>query len=87
MNSTHGVEVRHGFDLLVVVGAGQLSKAFWVEFAAVGEQLGPVLFGQLGTEGVDGDDEGSPVCLELQHRRKQQAVTPPPAPPALAPNC
>ncbi|TNN34099.1 hypothetical protein EYF80_055739 [Liparis tanakae] len=60
-----------GFEF---VGPRQLSKAFWVKLAAVGEQLGAVLLGQLGAEGVDGDDEGSPVGLELQRGRERQPV-------------
>lgn len=64
--NTHGVEVGHGLDLLVVVRPGQLSKAFWVKLAAVREEFGPVLLGQLRAERVDGDDEGSPVGLELR---------------------
>lgn len=58
--------------MLVIVGAGQLSEAFRVEFSTVGEQLGPVLFGQFSAKRIDGDDEGSPVCLELQHKQKDE---------------
>lgn len=65
---THRVEISHGLHLLIVVCTRQLCKAFWVKLAAVGEELGPVLFGQLRPKRVDGDDEGSPVCLELTHK-------------------
>lgn len=67
---THGVEVCHGLDLLIVVRPGQLSEAFWVKLAAVREELGAVLLGQLRAERVDGDDEGSPVGLELRQKRE-----------------
>lgn len=67
---TYGIEISDGLDLLVVICPGQLSKAFWVKLAAVGEELGAVLLGQLCAERVDGDDEGSPVGLELQQRRR-----------------
>lgn len=69
---TYRVEIGDGLDLLVVIRPGQLSKAFWVKLAAVWEQLGAVLLGQLRAERVDGDDEGSPVSLELQHRQEVQ---------------
>lgn len=38
----------------------------------MGEKLGPVLFGQFSAKRIDGDDEGSPVCLELQHKQKDE---------------
>ena len=69
---TYRVEISDGLDLLVVVGTGQLRKAFWVKLAAVGEELGAVLLGQLGAERVDGDDEGPPVGLELRHKEEHQ---------------
>lgn len=69
---TYGIEIGDGLDLLVVVCPGQLSEAFWVKLAAVGEELGAVLLGQFCAEGVDGDDEGSPVGLELQQRQEGQ---------------
>ncbi len=69
---TYRIEISDGLDLLVVICPGQLSKAFWVKLAAVGEQLGAVLLGQLCAERVDGDDEGSPVSLELQQRQEGQ---------------
>lgn len=69
---TYRIEISDGLNLLVVICPGQLSKAFWVKLAAVGEELGAVLLGQLRAERVDGDDEGSPVCLELQQRREGQ---------------
>ena len=69
---TYGIEISNGLDLLVVVSTGQLSKAFWVKLATVGEELGTVLLGQLGSERVDGDDEGSPVGLELRQRQEEQ---------------
>lgn len=69
---TYRVEISDGLDLLVVIRPGQLSKAFWVKFAAVWEQLGAVLLGQLRAKRVDGDDEGSPVSLELQQRQEVQ---------------
>lgn len=73
---TYGIEISDGLDLLVVICPGQLSKAFWVKLAAVGEELGAVLLGQLCAERVDGDDEGSPVGLELQHRRRISGAKP-----------
>lgn len=69
---TYGIEISDGLDLLVVVGTGQLCKAFWVKLAAVGEELGAVLLGQLGAERVDSDDEGPPVCLELRQKEGDQ---------------
>lgn len=69
---TYRIEISDSFDLLVIIGTGQLSKAFWVEFPTVGEKLGPVLFGQFSAKRVDGDDEGSPVCLKLQHKQKEK---------------
>lgn len=63
---TYGIEISDGLDLLIVIRPGQLSKPFWVKLAAVWEELGAVLLGQLCAERVDGDDEGSPVGLELQ---------------------
>lgn len=47
---TYRIEICNGLDLLVVVCPGQLSKAFWVELAAVGEELGAVLLGQLSAK-------------------------------------
>lgn len=67
---THGVEVRHGLDLLIVICPSELSKAFWVKLAAVREELGAVLFGQLRAERVDGDDEGSSIGLKLQQKQE-----------------
>ena len=65
---TYRIEISDGLDLLVVICPGQLSKAFWVKLAAVGEELGAVLLGQLCAERVDSDDEGPPVGLELQQQ-------------------
>lgn len=56
----------HGLHLLVVVGTSQGSQAIGVHLAAVGIQLGTVVLGQLGAEGVDGDDDCTTIGLELQ---------------------
>lgn len=47
---TYRIEISNSLDLLVVICPGQLSKTFWVKLAAVGEELGTVLFGQLCAE-------------------------------------
>lgn len=62
---TYGIVVCHSFDLLVVVSTCQLCQALRVQLATMREELGPVLFRQLSAKGVDGDDEGSAVCLKL----------------------
>lgn len=67
------VVISHGFDLLVVVCPGELSQALGVEFAAVGEELGAVLLGQLGAKGIDGDDEGSAIRFELEGEKARSA--------------
>ena len=67
---TYRVEISDSLDLLVVICTGQLCEAFWVQLAAVGEELSTVLFGQLCAERVDGDDEGSPVSFKLQQRQE-----------------
>lgn len=47
---TYGVVISDSLDLLIVVCPGQLSKAFWVKLATVGEEFGAVLFGQLSAK-------------------------------------
>lgn len=67
---TYRVEISHGLDLLIVICPGQLSKAFWVKLATMGEEFSTVLLGQLCAKRVDGDDEGSPVRLKLHQKDK-----------------
>lgn len=69
--SSYRVVIGHGFDLLVVICPSELSQALRVEFAAVGEELGAVLLGQLGAKGIDGDDEGSAIRFELEGKEGQ----------------
>lgn len=45
--------------LVVVISSGQSLESIRVEPAARGVQLLPVVFGQLGAEGVDRDDKSS----------------------------
>lgn len=71
--SPYRVVIGHGFHLLVVICPSELSQALGVEFAAVGEELGAVLLGQLGAKGVDGDDEGSAIRFELEGKRARSA--------------
>lgn len=69
---TYRIEISDSLYLLIVICTGQLRKAFWVKLATVGEELGTVLFGQLSAKRVDGDDEGSPVGLELQQTQGEK---------------
>lgn len=71
---TYRVKISYSLDLLIVIGTGQLSKAFWVKLATVGKEFGTVLFGQLCAKWVDGDDEGSPVSFKLQIQRRRRTV-------------
>lgn len=63
--ATYWVVVGHILDLLIVISPGQLGQALRVEPPTVWEKLGSVLLGQLGTEGVDGDDEGAAIGFKL----------------------
>lgn len=62
--------------MLVVVCPGELSQALGVEFAAVGEELGAILLGQLGAKRIDGDDEGSAIRFELEGKRTRSPLLP-----------
>ena len=58
-------------DLVVVVSSGQGLQPVGVELAAGWVQLLAVVFGQLGAERVDGDDEGPAVSLKLFKSNKK----------------
>lgn len=69
----HGPVVRHAVDrdphALGVIRTRKHQGALGVQAAEVGVQLLAVGLGELGAEGVDGDVECAPVCLECEDTR------------------
>lgn len=64
-NATHRVVVGHGFDLLVVLGFGQEPQPFRGKFTTRRIEGAAIGSAQVSTKGVDGDDKGPSVRLEL----------------------
>ena len=61
--------VSHLSNLIIVISLGQQLKTVGVQLPATGVKLGSVLFCQLRSKGVDGDDEGPSVCLKLRKKK------------------
>lgn len=66
---THGVTIRHRFDLLVVLSFSQQVEPLRVQSATAGKQLAPLVPSQVRAEGIHGDDEGTAVGLKLPRTR------------------
>lgn len=56
--------IKYDFDLIDVVGFGESEGSFGVEAAEGGEELGALVFGEGGAEGVDGDVESATIGFE-----------------------
>lgn len=60
------VVFSHTSHLIVVIGTSESLQPIRIELATCRIQLLTVVFGQLCPKGVDGDDEGSTIGLELK---------------------
>lgn len=64
-NATDRVALGHGFNLLVVFGLGQQPQPVGGKFTTRGIEGAAIGSAQVSAEGVDGDNEGPSVRLEL----------------------
>ena len=67
--SPYPENVSHLSNLIIVISLGQQLKTVGVKLPTTGVQLGSVLFCQLCSKGVDGDNEGPSVCLKLRKKK------------------
>ena len=66
--SPYPENVSHLSNLIIVISLGQQLKTVGVQLPTTGVKLGSVLFCQLRSKGVDGDNEGPSVCLKLRKK-------------------
>lgn len=69
---TYPVVVRDPLHLFEVLRLGQQAQALGVEPATGRVEGLPGVFAQFGAEGVEGDDESSPVGLKLNLQEKKR---------------
>lgn len=69
---TYPVVVRDPLHLFEVLCLGQQAQALGVEPATGRVQGLPGVFAQFGAEGVEGDDESSPVSLKLNLQERKR---------------
>lgn len=67
--SPYPENVSHLSNLIIVISLGQQLKTVGVQLPTTGVKLGSVLFCQLRSKGVDGDNEGPSVCLKLRKKK------------------
>lgn len=66
LSTTYSIVLCHSLDLIVVVCPRQSGQPIRIEFSDLGVQFRAIVLRQLGSERVDGDDDGTTVSLEGQ---------------------
>ena len=64
---TYRIIFSHTSDLLIIICSGQGLQSVWIKFTTSRIKLLPVILGQFGSEGINGDDKCPPICLKGQN--------------------
>ena len=64
---SHRIIFSHTSDLLIIICSGQGLQSVWIKFTTGRIKLLPVILGQFGSEGINGDDKCPPICLKGQN--------------------
>ena len=64
---TYRIIFSHTSDLLIIICSGQGLQSVWIKFTTSRIKLLPVILGQFGSEGINGDDKCPTICLKGQN--------------------
>jgi len=67
----------HTSDLLIIICSGQGLQTIWIKFTTSRIKLLPVILGQFGSKGINGDDKCPSICSKAKIWHMTSSVSPP----------